>query len=179
MFPWWLNGKNSLANAKDGDSIPGSERSPGEGNGNPLQYSCLENPMDRVAWWATVHVVTELETTQQLGSSKGVQRAGLSSGGSREEFNFQTHPVVGRILVLCSHRTEVSISLCLKFCFVFAKPHGKWYLSFPPGIRSVYPAWKCGDLTAGQPGNSLPLGFQRWSPSFSQGRLCLQTSSCV
>ena len=42
-------------NAGDLDSIPGSGRSPGEGNGNPLQYSCLENPMDRGAWQATVH----------------------------------------------------------------------------------------------------------------------------
>ena len=40
-------------------SIPGSRRSPGGGNGNPLQYSCPENPMDRGAWWATVHGVTE------------------------------------------------------------------------------------------------------------------------
>ena len=40
-------------------SIPGSGRSPGEGNGNPLQYSCLENPMDRGAWWATVHGVAK------------------------------------------------------------------------------------------------------------------------
>ena len=39
--------------------IPGSGRSPGEGNGNPLQYSCLENPMDREAWWATVHGVAK------------------------------------------------------------------------------------------------------------------------
>ena len=43
-------------------SIPGSERSPGEGNGNPLQYSCLENPMDRGAWWAAVHGVTKSRT---------------------------------------------------------------------------------------------------------------------
>ena len=49
--------KNSPANARDvrdAGSIPGSGRFPGEGNGNPLQYSCLENPMDRGAWWATV-----------------------------------------------------------------------------------------------------------------------------
>jgi len=42
---------------RDASSIPGSGRYPGEGNGNPLQYSCLENPMDRGAWWATVHGV--------------------------------------------------------------------------------------------------------------------------
>ena len=51
--------------AMQGDSgdaglIPGSGRSPGEGNGNPLQYSCLGNPMDRRAWWATVHGVTRV-----------------------------------------------------------------------------------------------------------------------
>ena len=50
--------KSPLANAgdiRDRSSIPGSGRSPGGGHGNPLQYSCLENPMDRGAWWATVH----------------------------------------------------------------------------------------------------------------------------
>ena len=46
---------NLPANAGDIGLVPGSGRSPGEGNGNPLQYSCLENPMDRGAWWATVH----------------------------------------------------------------------------------------------------------------------------
>ena len=49
--------KNPPANAGDLSSIPGSGRSPGEGNGNPLQYSCLENPMDGGAWQATVHGV--------------------------------------------------------------------------------------------------------------------------
>ena len=47
---------------RDVDLIPGSERSPGEGHGNPLQYSCLENPMDRGAWWATVHGVAQSQT---------------------------------------------------------------------------------------------------------------------
>ena len=56
-----LKKKNPPANAgdvRDVDLIPGSGRSPGEGNGNPLQYSCLENPMERGAWWATVHRIT-------------------------------------------------------------------------------------------------------------------------
>ena len=55
--------KNMLANAgyiRDEDSIPGLGRSPGEGNGNPLQYSCLENPMDRGAWWVTVHGIERI-----------------------------------------------------------------------------------------------------------------------
>ena len=46
---------NNAGDAKDVGLIPGSGRSPGVGNGNPLQYSCLENSMDRGAWWATVH----------------------------------------------------------------------------------------------------------------------------
>ena len=46
-LPWWLSGKESACNAGDVGLIPGLETSPGEGNGNPLQYSCLENPMDR------------------------------------------------------------------------------------------------------------------------------------
>ena len=59
-FPHSSVGKESACNAGDPGSIPGSERSPGEGNGNPLQYSLLENPMDRVAWQATVHGVARV-----------------------------------------------------------------------------------------------------------------------
>ena len=61
---WGLPGcsvlKNVLANAEDVSLIPGSGSSPGERNGNPLQYSCLYNHMDRGAWWATVHMVTRV-----------------------------------------------------------------------------------------------------------------------
>ena len=59
--------KNLHANAgdiRDMGSIPGSGRSPGGGHGNPLQYSCLKNPMDRGAWWATVHGVAKSGTTE-------------------------------------------------------------------------------------------------------------------
>ena len=59
----WFSGEKSASQAGDLGLIPGSGRSPGEGNGNPLQYSCLENLMDRGAWWATVHQGTELDTT--------------------------------------------------------------------------------------------------------------------
>ena len=59
--------KNVPANPgdiRDTGSIPGSGRSPGEGNGNPLRYSCLENPMDRGAWRATVHGVAQLDMAE-------------------------------------------------------------------------------------------------------------------
>ena len=56
------DGKASACNAGDPGLIPGSGRSPGEGNGNPLQYSCLENSMDGGAWWATVHGVAKSRT---------------------------------------------------------------------------------------------------------------------
>ena len=63
-FPWGLDDKESACNAGDPCSIPGLGRSPGEGNGNPLQFSSLENSMDRGAWWVTVHgVVEESDTT--------------------------------------------------------------------------------------------------------------------
>ena len=58
-FPGGLDGKESACNAGDPGSNPGSERSPGEENGNPLQYSCLENPMDREAWRTTVPGVSK------------------------------------------------------------------------------------------------------------------------
>ena len=58
-LPWWLRDKESACDAGDSGSIPGLGRSSGEGNGYPLQYSCLENPMDRGAWWATVHGIAK------------------------------------------------------------------------------------------------------------------------
>ena len=61
-FPGVSDGKESTCNAGDLGLIPELERSPGEGNGNPLQYSCLENPMDRGAWQATVHGITKSQT---------------------------------------------------------------------------------------------------------------------
>ena len=57
-------GKESACNAEDPALTPGSGRSSGEGTGNPLQYSCLGNPMDRGAWWATVHGVARVDTTE-------------------------------------------------------------------------------------------------------------------
>ena len=61
-FPGSSDGKESVCNAGDLGSIPGSGRSPGEGNGNPLQYYCLENPTDEGAWQAIVHGVVKSQT---------------------------------------------------------------------------------------------------------------------
>ena len=61
-FPGGSDSKESGGNAGDLGLIPGLGRSPGEGHGNPLQYSCLENSMDSGAWWATVHGVAKSQT---------------------------------------------------------------------------------------------------------------------
>ena len=60
--PYGSDGKDTACNLGDPDLIPGWGRSPGEGNGNPLQYSCLENSMDRGAWWATDHGIAKIWT---------------------------------------------------------------------------------------------------------------------
>ena len=83
-FPGGSDGKASACNAGDPGSIPGLGRSPGEGNGNPLQYSCLGNPTDGGAWLVTVHGVTKSDMTEQLqfqfqgfpGGSDGKESAG-------------------------------------------------------------------------------------------------------
>ena len=68
-IPQWLSGKELTCNAGytgDVGSVPGLRRSAGEGNGNPLYYSCLKNPMDRGTWWATVSGIAESDMTGQL-----------------------------------------------------------------------------------------------------------------
>ena len=72
LIPGGAGGKEPACDAGDVGSIPGSEGSPGEGNGNPLQYFCLGNPMDRGAWRATVHGVTK--SWKQLSNFRFVSK---------------------------------------------------------------------------------------------------------
>ena len=68
-FPGGSDGKESPCNVRDWGSVHGLGRSPGEGHGIPLQYSCLDNPMDRGAWWATDHKVVKSWTRQSSGTA--------------------------------------------------------------------------------------------------------------
>ena len=93
-LPWWLSGKESACNAGDAGLIPGSGGSPGGGNGYPLQYSCLENSMDRGSWQATVH---------------GPQR-----GRHNVAAEHATHTHEHRYIKICS-------SLCFHFFWVYTQ----------------------------------------------------------
>ena len=77
-LPWWLRVKEPACNSGDLDLIPGSERSPGEGNYNLLQYSCPGNPMDREAWQATVHGVTKSKTRLNNNNGKESVKVNVS-----------------------------------------------------------------------------------------------------
>ena len=79
-FPGSSDGKESSCNARDPDSIPGSGKFPGDGNGNPLQYSCLENPMDKEAlFWA--RGCKEADTTEQLNNTSTSEEKELNGDG--------------------------------------------------------------------------------------------------
>ena len=99
-LPWWLSGKESTCNAGDADLVLGSRRSPGGGNGNPLQYSCLENPMRRGAWWATVHRVAQSRTRLKWLSNSSERQGKWHSIGSHSSHNiFYLPPQLGSLFI--------------------------------------------------------------------------------
>ena len=124
-WPRWSSGKESACNARDtGDlgSIPGLGRSPGVGNGNPLQYSCLENSMDRGAWRATVHGVTESQTRLSTYvlclCHTGLKESRISMVAEQKKVVFSKHEVLwmlrseleNRLLVAWRHKQIKGIS---------------------------------------------------------------------
>ena len=93
-FPGGSESKESACNARDPSSNPGLERSPEEGNGNPLQYFCLENPMDGGAWQATVHGVAKSRTRlKRLSSSSNAEDADLIPGSGRSPAEGNGNPL--------------------------------------------------------------------------------------
>ena len=90
-FPGGLDGKASAHNVGDMGSVPGLGRSPGEGNGNPLQYSGLENSMDGGAWWATVHGVHSILSTHSfvcISKNKGLFFKNIKISVTHNYFSF-------------------------------------------------------------------------------------------
>ena len=98
-FPGGSDSKASAYNSGDPDSVPGSGRSPAERKGNPLQYSCLENPMDRGSWWAIFHEVTKNWTR-------------LSTQGILKQW-YQQHPALLITICLVVNKKEDSLLLLL------------------------------------------------------------------
>ena len=143
-LPWWLNVKDSACNAGDMGSFSGSGRSHGEGNGNPLQYSCLKNPMDRGVWRATVHRVQRVRhdwVTEQAHTMTGswntmrLQVIRTRPGGWHKELKQGISQVSGRSEGIQLHRfwnlhwrkhrreTARETRLCSMECCLYPQPH--------------------------------------------------------
>ena len=106
----WLSGKESTCNAGDTGSIPGSGRSPGKGNGSPLQYSCLENPVDRGGWRATVQGVAKSWTRP---STHDTQRW----PAGENPHSHQKHRFTGAKFTMVTYMTEMQQCENERSCF--------------------------------------------------------------
>ena len=122
-FSWGFPGgsvvKNLPANAedtRDGDLIPGSGRSPGGGNGYPLQYSCLENPKDRGVWWATVHGLQRIGHDQVPNNNKISSMNYWPKGISKPNLRMHHHvPISVRFETLLIRLIHVNVFCLHKF----------------------------------------------------------------
>ena len=160
MLPRWLNGKESACQAGDMGWIPGWRRFPREGNGSPLQYSCLGNPMERGAWQATVHVVARvwhhLVTKPQPLRYTGVKLK-ICSRAKQKEIkqtrqdldNCAKAPLWGAMRVLCSIFTFENVwifSLKILKRFFFKRDNvwesGIGINRFSPSSRCKTRGWK-------------------------------------
>ena len=123
-LPWWLSGKESAYNAgatRDSSSISGWGRSPGGGHGNPLQYSCLKNPMDRGAWQATVHRVakSQLNTHPPLTTLIGKQERLKRNKQSFQLVKFVKKKKRTNFNILVRIFVSTFIKLKYRFLFMF------------------------------------------------------------
>ena len=115
-FPGGSVVKNLPANAGDMGLIPGSRISPGEENGNSLQYSCLENPVDRGAWWVTVHgVAKESDMTEGLNNQRGPTRLCSSSIHAGHFQKSTKEKVHGPVVII--GRCVLKLSVCVSLLF--------------------------------------------------------------
>ena len=162
-LPQWFNDKESTYSAGDPGLITGSARSPGGGNGNPLRYSCLENSMERGAWWVTVHGVAKSwtrlsDSAQHIGWQKGSweenanglkQRCLFNQRRNSPQFTFiQSSPFSQPLMSYPStdsSYTSISISLAIDF----SPP----WLSFSPHPVGIFMA---GQLVAISAMHSFP-----------------------
>ena len=113
-FPGGSDGKESTCNVGDPGSIPGLGRSPGEGNGNSLRSSCLENSMARGAWWNTVHGFAKSQTRLSTNTvtTNAVYGNSLSKGGkavspAKENRQYSQHTKVCRSIMSCQNYTYI------------------------------------------------------------------------
>ena len=130
----------SACNAGDLGSIPGLRRSPGEGNGNPLQYSCLENPMDGRAWWATVHRVAKSRTRLSDFTSLHFNLiVGFPGGASGEESICNAGDIkdVGSIPGLGRSRQEGNGNPLQYFCLENPMDRRAWRAASPWGCKDL------------------------------------------
>ena len=130
---------NPSANAgdvRDASSIPGLGRSPGGGHGNPLHYSCLENPKDRGVWWATVHGITKSRTwLKQLSmhTHKSVYKIKISEGTQlgQKGIDILALIVIGKLLSekvpICISINSIWMSICFKTIYKLRRISISWY----------------------------------------------------
>ena len=122
-FPWWLSGKESTCNAGDVGSIPGRGRCPRKGNGNPVQYSCLGNPMVRGVGGLQSIELQELDTTKQLNYHQPIVRSQVCPRSCQDpKSHWERSTSVWR---WCIRRAWSLRDLDLFLCCAFSSPMGK------------------------------------------------------
>ena len=156
-LPWWLRSQASVYNEGDPGSSPGLGRSPGKGNGNPLQYYCLENPMDRGAWQAAVYGVAKSQTRLSAFISLRIKEA--SEPGAGKLGSALPEPT-------CSSMSRARLGPSAQ-SDCHHQTHITWYLF---SKRLGFASFK--DLLKPKTMNSLTVDLQ--TPRQQWGRLCGQ-----